>query len=215
MIKGEGLDRIIKSKSRVGLAVMRIQPLHKGHTRIINKMIEDYKTVILAIGSTQKSRERWDPWTFEERKQMVRNVYGDRLKIVQLQDLGTSENTDAWVEYVLDKIQKLGMAPPTDYYTGSQADARWYKNRFFMEGVSEWDSSDPFSSKMREFNARYYIDGFLREVHIVDRAKNPVPPATDLRTFMELRSDDWKPWVPAVNWELIEATFPEEFKVKQ
>ena len=138
---------------------------------------------------------------------------GDRLKIVQLQDLGTSESTDAWIDYVLDKIYKLGMAPPTDYYTGSQADARWYVNRFRLDGISPWDDSDPFSSVMKEFNGRYYVNGFLRRIHIVDRSKNPCPPATDLRTFMELRSDEWKQWVPAVNWDLIDATFPEEFKV--
>lgn len=205
---------------RVGLAVMRIQPLHKGHTRIINKMIEDYKTVILAIGSTQLSREEWNPWTFEERKQMVQNVYGDRVKIVQLKDLGTSEGTDAWASYVLDKIKKVGLPEPTDYYTGSLADAKWYTNRFFLEGVSDWDNS-PYQNNKRPSTkmTRYYTleDNnkpiLLRKLHIVDRARNPIPPATDLRTFMALRSDDWKQWVPRVNWGLVEDTYPEEFKV--
>lgn len=206
---------ITQTPKRVALSVMRLQPLHKGHSTIINSMIEDFETVIVGVGSTQKQREKWDPWTFEERKQMLKNVYGDRLKIVQLQDLGTTEGTNNWVDYVIDKITKLGMAPPTDYFTGSQADARWYTNRFFMEGVSEWDASDPYSSAMNELNSRYYSNGILRELHIVDRAKNPVPPATDLRTFMELRSEEWKQWVPQVNWELLESTFLEEFKVRK
>lgn len=208
------MDKIIThTPNRVALSIMRIQPLHKGHTTIINSMIEDFETVIVGVGSTQKQREKWDPWTFEERKQMLKNVYGDRLKIVQLQDLGTTEGSNTWADYVLEKIKKLGMAAPTDYFTGSQADARWYTNRFFLEGVSKWNITEPYSSTIYEGNGMYYSNGYLREMHIVDRAKNPVPPATDLRTFMELRDDSWKEWVPAVNWGLIESTFPEEFKV--
>lgn len=205
----------IDNSKRVALAIMRAQPLHRGHSTIINTMIADYETVILGIGSTQISREKWNPWTFEERKTMVRNVYGDRIKIVQFQDLETSEGSNAWVDYVLQKIRKLGLADPTDYYTGSQADARWYTNRFFLKGVSAWDDSDKFASHINEHNGRYYINGFFREMHLVDRATNPTPPATDIRTLLELRDNSWEQWVPAVNHQFIKDTYPEEFKVSK
>jgi hypothetical protein len=41
-----------------------------------------------------------------------------------------------------------------------------------------------------------------------------VPAATELRSFLETRNDGWKKWVPAVNHNLIESTYPEEFKVR-
>jgi len=75
------MKNFINTKNRTALMVARIQPLHFGHCRIIDRMIRNYEKVILCIGSSQKSRERWDPYTFEERKKMVQNVYGARIKI--------------------------------------------------------------------------------------------------------------------------------------
>lgn len=194
---------------RIALMVARLQPLHEGHCRIINKMIRDHETVILCIGSSQKSREKWDPYTFEERKKMVQNVYGDRLKIVQLNDLGTVEGTNDWADYILDKIHKIGLPEPTDYFTGSRADGRWYEGRFIP--LEKCD--DQFNIKNR--SECVTNDGITRVLHVLDRNANPVPSATELRTFLELRSNDWHEWVPGVNWEIVEKNFPEEFRINK
>jgi hypothetical protein len=187
--------------NRVGLMVARLQPLHRGHTHIISLMIENYRTVILGLGSTQKSLEAHDPWTVETRMQMVRNVYGERIKIVPLKDLGLVEVTSEWVDYVLDKVNKLGLPEPTDYWSGSHSDAVWYKSHF--------------SNAPAERDPRYFAkNGLVRRLHILDRSKNIYPAATELRTFLETRDDGWKEWVPAVNHKLVEETYPEAFKVK-
>ena len=198
---------------KVSLTVGRFQPLHKGHTRLINRMCEDFETVIVGVGSSQKSREKWDPWTFEERKQMLKNVYGDRIKIVQLTDLGTTEGTNDWADYVISKITKVGLPSPTDYFTGSMADARWYVNRFYLKGVSPVPNDNVFSSRPDDIR-NFMVDGVFRDLHIIERSSSNFPPATDIRTFLELRSNDWKQWVPGVNWNLVETTFPEQFRVK-
>ena len=192
---------------RTGLAVMRIQPLHKGHCHIIDQMIQNCENVILGIGSTNVS-DQWNPFSFELRKKMVHNVFGDRLKIVQLADIGTQEDTNAWVDYVLDKIKKLGLSEPTDYFTGSSADARWYAQRFYLNGIS-------VHNKTAHENESFYQEKKLKILHIVDREKNEVPAATDLRTFIELGAEDWKQWVPAVNHDLVLDNYPEEYKIKR
>jgi hypothetical protein len=38
--------------------------------------------------------------------------------------------------------------------------------------------------------------------------------ATEVRGYLQQRSDLWKKLVPAVNHKLIEETYPESFKVK-
>lgn len=184
---------------RVGLMVARLQPLHRGHTHIINTMIETHRPVILGLGSAQKSREPHDPWTVEERMQMIRNVYGDRIKIVPLKDLGLVDVTDEWVDYVLDKIAKLGLPEPTDYWGGSKFDSLWYSSRF-----AETNSDNP------KYLAK---NGQVRKLHILERDKNIFPAATELRTAMALEDDSWMEWVPTVNHRLIEETYPEEFKI--
>lgn len=178
---------------RVGLAVMRIQPLHRGHTWILNQLIEECETAIIAIGSTQAESDIYNPWSFDQRKEMVRNVYGDRFKIIPVTDLGSDSTTTDWCEYVLGKIHKLGLPEPTDYYTGSVADSVYYKKVFFTPGEIMVQPGE-----------------MVKRLHIRERTSNPFPPATDIRTFLKLKSDEWMKWVPRVNHELIKATFPKE-----
>lgn len=202
---------------RVGTAVMRIQPLHRGHFRIINRMIQDCRTVIVCLGSAQKSREEHDPWTVEERIQMIRNIYGSysnkgeflgcRVKIVPLEDLGAS-NPEQWTDYIFEKLDKLGMAEPTDYYTGSVADAYWYKHCFWNDDISVGEQTMIDFTRYRDHTGEV-----SRRLHIIDRNTNAVPAATDIRSYLSLRTDAWKEWIPAVNHELVESTYPEEFKV--
>lgn len=91
----------------VALACMRLQPLHFGHTRIINEMIADYETVIIGLGSAGKKPDRRDPWSVEQRTQMLRNVYGNRIKIVPLNDIGSSQTSNDWSITFLKKLTRL------------------------------------------------------------------------------------------------------------
>lgn len=205
------------ASDRVGLAVMRIQPMHRGHFRIINRMIQDCRTAIVCLGSSQKSREEHDPWTVEERIQMIRNIYGSfdnkgeylgcRVKIVPLADLNAS-TPEEWVDYIFEKLDKLGMAEPTDYFTGSVADAYWYKDSFWSDNISVGSRTQIDLEKYRTVE-----NDIPRYLHIVDRDNNPVPAATDIRSYLSLRTDEWKQWVPAVNHELVESTYPDKFKI--
>lgn len=168
---------------RIGLMVCRIQPLHLGHTRLINKMIEDYSTVIIGVGSSDKEVSLHNPWTFEQRKSMLRQVYGSRIKIIQLADLGAEENSNSWCDYVLEKIEKLKLPKPTDYFTGSKADSTWYKGRFGDR------------------------------VHIMERTESNFISGTDIRRLIQTGNDDWKNYVPRVNHRMIEETFPDNLKI--
>lgn len=196
---------------RIGLMVARLQPLHIGHCKIIGKMIEECQTAIVCLGSAQISREKHDPWTVEERMEMLRNVYADRIKIVPLTDLGAI-TPHQWVDYIIEKIGKLGLKTPTDYYTGSDADAIWYRDYF----AADWDAIENHTSKDFTGLERYYTtDCVLRRLHVMDRNVNPVPSATEIRTWFETRTNGWKEWVPAVNHDLVKNTYPEEFKVPE
>lgn len=195
--------RIPVKRGPVALAIMRLQPgPHFGHCSIINKMIADYQEVVIGLGSAQKNRELHDPFTIEERMDMIRNIYGNRIKIVPLHDLGTDGGTTDWCEYVLEKMEKLGLPPINAYFTGSSVDGAWYKNYFY---------NAKFNS---ELLPTHMIDNkTARRLFIVDRDQNFWPPASEIRMSLTLRTDEWKQWVPQVNHSLIESSYPEEFKV--
>ncbi len=188
--------------ARVGLMVGRFQPLHRGHLKSINRMIQDCETAIICLGSAQKSREPHDPWTVEERMEMLKNVFADRIKIVPLNDLGAS-GPEEWTDYILEKLAKLGMKEPTDYYTGSLADSSWYNHTFYLDDVSVVDGKNSYIT----------TDLQQRELHLIDRDMNPVPAATEIRGFLQLRTDGWREWVPAVNHDIVIGAYPEEFKI--
>jgi len=190
-------------------AVMRGQPFHLGHTATINMMNENYETWSIGLGSTGRHSEPSNPWTQVDRQQMLRNVYGNRVRIIPLQDIGAEQGSNSWCDYVLEKARGMKLPEITDYYTGSHADAMWYKGRFWL------GSEDDPILQTSEAKANYFTkDGVLRRLHIVDRAKNIYPSATEIRTFLATRSDEWKKWVPGVNHSLIEQTYPDSFKVK-
>lgn len=195
----------------VGLAVMRAQPFG-GHGNLVNEMIWNNEVVIIGLGSAGESRSRENPYTIEERQQMIRNVYGNRVKIVPLQDIGSEQYSNDWVDYVLDKIEKVGLPSPTRYYTGSQADATYYQDRFYHESLSYWKTGirDPLINP----NSNFYVDDILRELYIIDRYQTNVPSATEIRTMIETRSNLWKKWVPEVNHTLVENCYPEHFRVR-
>lgn len=212
-------SEIKNPQKRVGLANMRTQPMHLGHTGILNTMIANCETAILGLGSAQKVPDEHDPWPIENRIQQARNVYGDRIKIVPLHDLGTTVGTNDWIDYVIDKVIKLGLPEPTDYYTGSEADAIWYRERFYRKYFSPvpedvnlpdtWNDSIP-----EEYDDYYTEGGILRRLHIRARDMTQVPSATEIRTFMALRNDGWRRFVPYVNHELVETTYPDQFRVR-
>ncbi len=204
--------------TRTALAIMRTQPLHKGHCWIINEMLQSADTVIIALGSCDKAGSRSNPFNGEQRIQMIKNVYGSRVKCLPLNDLGSTPDKSEWIDYVLEKIEGLKLPHPTDYYTGSMADAIWYDERFYNELTSDksLDYATAHNGFDRPYCPKYYTpdEESFRRLHIMDRTSQVFPiTATELRAFIELRSDAWKPLVPAVNHKLIIENYPQEFLV--
>ena len=109
---------------KVALAVMRLQPLHRGHELVIETMLARADRVIVAIGSIQAQDGR-NPYSFAKRKEMVRALYGDRVEVVGLSDIG-APTPRIWAEYVLSQIAQEGLPTPTAYYCGAE-DAFWFE----------------------------------------------------------------------------------------
>ena len=87
----------------------RFQPFHKGHKAVIDKALEMAREVVIVIGSSFQARSTKNPFTFEERKAMIRSVYNvssgvnpDRVKIVPVMDYPYDDN--AWVSAVQNAV---------------------------------------------------------------------------------------------------------------
>lgn len=191
--------------TKVGLTIVRCNPVHRGHCRIFSKMIEDCETVIIGLGSAGVPRSRSNPFTVEQRSDMLRKIYGERIKIVPLRDLGATDGTNNWVDYVLEKLDKISLPPVSDLYCGSEADGSWYRERFWKEYFSLPYSDD---EKYKIKNTK-----LMRYLHIIDRDNSPFPSASEIRTFIELGNDMWKKYVPENIHDDIERLYPKQFLV--
>jgi bifunctional NMN adenylyltransferase/nudix hydrolase len=67
--------------------VGRFQPFHNGHKAIIDAALQRAKEVIVVVGSSFAARSIRNPFTFQERKEMIKAVFPqDNVKVVPVSD---------------------------------------------------------------------------------------------------------------------------------
>lgn len=89
----------------LGIIVGRFQTFHLGHQDMIDKAAELCSTVGVFIGSSQEAGTEKNPFSYELRKSLLESVYGDRINIFPLPDIGVG-NTSKWGDYVLDNVMR-------------------------------------------------------------------------------------------------------------
>lgn len=96
---------------KLGIIVGRFQTFHNGHREMLDKAIELCEEVGVFIGSSQESGTNKNPFSYELRESILRRVYGDRIGIYPLPDIGVGNNCK-WGEYVLGQVvSRYGRAP--------------------------------------------------------------------------------------------------------
>lgn len=87
----------------------RFAPFHNEHKRIIDIALEKAKNVLVLVGSSGKARTVRNPFTFEERSEMIWGAYEgthdmDRIIIHPLYD--KTYNDAAWIKQVQDIVKE-------------------------------------------------------------------------------------------------------------
>ncbi len=113
---------------KIGLTIMRMQPLHNIHQHIIDTMLVENDFVYIVIGSIDKKDAR-NPFSFAERKKMIEDLYptevaNNKIGIIGLKDIN---NPPKWVDYVLQNLE----VQPDVYYCGQDQDA----DLFLAKGI--------------------------------------------------------------------------------
>jgi nicotinamide-nucleotide adenylyltransferase len=109
------------------LFIGRFQPLHKGHTYVLEEIFAREHRVFIAIGSAQASYTPNNPFTTGERIQMLLGVL-DTLKIpcsryliVPIPDI---HNYSLWVQHIIRFLPKFSRV-----YTGSETVKRLFSKQ--------------------------------------------------------------------------------------
>lgn len=80
-----------------GLVVGRFQPLHNGHVQLVKLAQEQCGNVVIAVGSTNAKPSARNPFTFEERREMLQAVF----PAVPVFDVPDIHDREAWVAHLL------------------------------------------------------------------------------------------------------------------
>lgn len=115
---------------RYTLFIGRWQPFHNGHKYLIDDALTRRKDVCIAIRDTEVSEE--NPYTVEHRTEMIRRVYGDKVKIIVLPDI-QSINIGRNVGYDVNRID-----PPSDIGKISGTKVRAGKDNNIPQEVAEY-----------------------------------------------------------------------------
>lgn len=189
---------------RVGLMITRGQVEQLGHTALKAQMLVDNGANIIGFGSSQKSGAYDNPLTSDQKRRAQIGAWGNAFKMVFLQDIGTTDRSTDWGDYVFDRIATNQMPEPTDLYAGSRHEARWYEHHFaslkgepaYTRGMFQvWE--DPETGK---------------RIHILDRNLHVPISSSEVRSMIERRDPNWRNFVPAKLWDFYEWEYPPELR---
>ena len=149
---------------KTGITIGRFQTFHKGHQVMIDKAIELCEKVGVFIGSSQEFGTNKNPFSYEMRESVLKKIYGDKISIYPLPDIGVGNNSK-WGDYVLDNvIERIGESP--DLLISGKESRRidWFDS---VKGLSIAElyipkTIDISASKMRELFVKNEFDTWKR-----------------------------------------------------
>lgn len=131
-------------KYKCGLYIGRFQPIHCGHFNIINTMLDECDTVIVAVGSAQEYGTKKNPFSYAHRASLISSCFIDdisRLYIIPVQDREHPSNDPSWGDYLLNTVKRFTGLTPDVIYEGVEEERNtWYQNydipiRIFMRSI--------------------------------------------------------------------------------
>lgn len=184
----------------------RFSPPHNGHIETIKQALTLAKTVIVLIGSANQPRTIKNPFTWEERADMIKDCFpnvisAEREAFIFKPIEDTIYNDQQWlmnVQEVVDKEVKLRTKPgkePTIGMTGYDKDESSYYIKSFPQWKTVPAKKIELVSTLSATNVRdaYFEHGMIPNTDYV-----PEPVATCLRGFQ--RKDEYTTLVNEYNY---------------
>ncbi|MCX8173033.1 MAG: nicotinamide-nucleotide adenylyltransferase [Thermoplasmata archaeon] len=130
-----------------GLFIGRFQPLHLGHVKVVNFVLNRCDELILGIGSAQYSHTPENPFSAGERFEMLMAVFRDKMEatkifIVPIPDV---HNHNLWVPHVESLVPGFDVVFASNPLTELLFSRRGYR----VEPVPVYDRATFSSSEVR------------------------------------------------------------------
>ena len=160
-----------------GFLIGRFQPFHLGHLEAINFALSKTEKLYIGIGSSNKSNQPRNPFTVEERKQMITSSLDENiLKRISIYEIPDLDDHSKWTESIDKIIPNYDIVFSNDDFTQSLYGKRRIqvipvilKNRDELSGTNirekilannNWENLVPIGTKnvLLEINARSRLE---------------------------------------------------------
>ena len=125
------------------LFIGRFQPFHKGHLKVVQKVLKDFDGIIIGIGSSQYSHAVDNPFSGEERKKMIKESLKEigikNYEVVMIPDIN---NPPKWVDHVLDIVSDFDVVVSNNSFT-----QELFRKKGFEVITTELFDKEKFSGK--------------------------------------------------------------------
>ncbi len=110
---------------KTALFIGRFQPFHKAHISDVKLALKECEKVIIAIGSSQESLTKENPFSYEEREKMIMKVL-EAHKIFNFDIIPVPDVNDdkRWVQHVRKIIREFDVV-----YTGNDFTEKLFKEK--------------------------------------------------------------------------------------
>jgi len=103
-----------------GLLIGRFQPFHFGHLEAIQFGLSKIDKLWIGIGSSNKPPEKSNPFTADERKEMILSSINDSVsKLIQIFPIPDLDNHKKWIENIDSIVPKFDVVFTNDELTKS------------------------------------------------------------------------------------------------
>ncbi|UCD04138.1 MAG: nicotinamide-nucleotide adenylyltransferase [Candidatus Woesearchaeota archaeon] len=168
-----------------GFFIGRFQPFHNGHLAVIEDALTEVDDLIVGIGSSQYGYTKTNPFTLEERIEMIkRSVDSDNYKIVAIPDTNDYpkwiKNVERAVPYKFDTVYS-GSPITIKLFKDAGYEVRVPKNKDALSATNIRNLLSKRNKEWKEYvpeGVKYVIEerfGEERMVYLSENYKHPKP----------------------------------------
>ncbi|RUW57173.1 bifunctional nicotinamide-nucleotide adenylyltransferase/Nudix hydroxylase [Mesorhizobium sp. M8A.F.Ca.ET.021.01.1.1] len=127
---------------RIGVFIGRLQPFHRGHEHVVREALKQVDKLVILIGSAGAARSDRNPWTFDERREMIKRCFpwevsNDKIVFQPIHDHPSDER---WITDVRNAVAMETNDPGKDevLLVGFSKD----QSSFYLKLFPDWSSVD-------------------------------------------------------------------------
>jgi len=131
-VENRNLKKAVKMKL-YSVFVLRCQPFHNAHKKIIHESLNQTDEIIIIVGSSRSSITVKNPWTFEERKSFILGSFSEeqskKIHVFSVADLLYSSHT--WITSIQNIVNNVVQSNDIVTLVGHyKDDSSYYLNWF-------------------------------------------------------------------------------------